>query len=270
MKINKMECINCNSCIPYCPVKAIKIKDEETYIDQELCVICGVCIRAGVCKTEAIYMPETPWPRSLAAAFSGGGFSYYLPGKRYNPDGSRRYDRIERKMGIPEMSFKEVNEKCANAGSRGTNEMKSNDRTDRFKEGEVGLACELGRPGIGFYFRDLEKVSMALAGAVEIEENNPVSFMLDLETGAIKDNYQEIRDVRALSAIVECKIPEEKTPEIFEKILEVAKEIDTVFSVDIINRCQGGRPTVKKILDEAGIDVRINGKTNIGLGRLVA
>ena len=28
-------------------------------------------------------------------------------------------------MSIPRMSFKEVNEKCANAGSRGTNEMKT-------------------------------------------------------------------------------------------------------------------------------------------------
>jgi hypothetical protein len=59
----------------------------------------------------------------------------------------------------------------------------------------------------------------------------------------------------------------ERTPEIYATIQEVAKEINTVFSLDLINKCRDGIPPLKKILDEAKIPVRINGKTNIGLGR---
>lgn len=166
------------------------------------------------------------------------------------------------------MSFKEIKEKQVGFGSRGTSEMKTNDRTGRFKAGEVGIACELGRPGVGFCFRDLEKVSVALAKmGVEFEPENPASVLLDLKTGKIKDTCKEIRDERALSAIIECKAPMERTPEIYAKLQEVAKELDTVFSLDLINKCRDGRPPLKKILDDSNIYVRFNGKTNIGLGR---
>ncbi len=221
-----------------------------------------------MCKVEALYFPETPWPRSIRAAFSGGGFSFFVPGKRYGPDGRRLYKRLEDKMPLPWMSFKEVKEKQVGFGSRGTSEMKTNDVTGRFRDGEVGIACELGRPGVGFCFKDLEKVSMALADVgVEFEPENPVSVFLDFETGKIKEEFKEIKEERALSAIIECKAQMERTPEIYATILEVAQEIDTVFSLDLINKCSDGTQPLKKILDEANIPVRINGKTNIGLGR---
>jgi hypothetical protein len=50
----------------------------------------------------------------------------------------------------------------------------------------------------------------------------------------------------------------------------VSKGIGTVFSVDIINRCDGGRIPFQSVLEEAGIEVAINGKTCIGLGRIPA
>jgi hypothetical protein len=49
--------------------------------------------------------------------------------------------------------------------------------------------------------------------------------------------------------------------------MEAAEAIDTVFTVNIISKCRDGEIPVKPILDEAGIKVRINGKTNVGLGR---
>ena len=178
------------------------MEDTEVDIDEQMCVDCGVCIRAGVCKVEALYFPETPWPRSIRAAFSGGGLSFFLPGKRYGQNGRRLYKRLEDKMPLPWMSFKEVKEKQVGFGSRGTSEMKTNDVTERFKDGEVGFACELGRPGIGFCFKDLEKVSIALADiGVHFEPENPVSVFLDLETGKIKEEFEEIREERALSLI---------------------------------------------------------------------
>lgn len=268
IRIDDSKCVKCRSCVPYCPVDAIQIKEEEVYIDEDLCVDCGVCIRSSVCKVEALYMPETPWPRSIRAAFSGGGLSFFLPGKRYGPDGRRLYARLEEKLPLPRMSFKEIKEKQVGFGSRGTPEMKTNDRTGRFKDGEVGIACELGRPGVGFCFKDLEKVSVALAGmGVEFEPENPVSVLLDLRTGKIKETFKEVSEEKALSAIIECKAPMEKTPEIYARLWEIGKELDTVFSLDLINKCRDGRPPLKKILDDSKIYVRINGKTNIGLGR---
>src|SRR4030042_3048487 len=129
--------------------------------------------------------------------------------------------------------------------------MKTNARTGRFKDGEVGIACELGRPGVGFCFRDLEKVSVALAKmGVQFEPENPVSVLLDLKTGKIKTEFKEIRDERALSAIIECKASMERTPKKNAKRQEVAGKLDTVFSLDIINKCRDGTPPLKKILDD--------------------
>jgi hypothetical protein len=114
----------------------------------------------------------------------------------------------------------------------------------------------------------LEKVSVALAKmGVQFEPENPVSVLLDLKTGKIKDAFKEIRDERALSAIIECKAPMERTPEIYAKLQKVAEKLDTVFSLDLINKCRDGAPPLKKILDDSNIRVSFNGKTNIGLGR---
>jgi len=277
IRIEQELCIQCKACIPYCPVEAIKDEGDAVKIDEGACVDCGVCIRSGACKVEAIYLPETPWPRAIRAMFSGGGLSFYPPGQRFKRDPKRpglerrRYDRLEKKMPLPRMDFDFVKNKRVGGGSRGTPEIKTNDRTGKFGYGEVGMACEMGRPGVSFCFRDVEKVASALAKAgVEFEPENPISLMLDTSTGILKDYYSDVRDERALSCIIEFKTTMERAPEIYGVLKDVAKEIDTVFSLDIINRCEDGRPPLKKILDDAGLVVRINGKTNIGLGRPLA
>jgi NAD-dependent dihydropyrimidine dehydrogenase PreA subunit len=279
MKIDSEQCSGCSRCIPYCPVGSIKKSDVGVFptsvIDQEGCVDCGVCIRSGVCKSEAIYLPETPWPRSIRAAFSGGGFSFGQGhfsgggasfGRGNNP--TRGYSRILDKIGLPKLTLKDIVEKRVGGGSRGTSEMKTNDVTGRFREGEVGIACELGRPGIGFCFKDLETVAVALIKCgVQLESQNPVTVFLDTSTGRIKDEFAEIRGERALSAIIECKAPIENAIEIYRVLQKVAEQIDTVFTLDFINKCQDGAIPLKTLLDDAGIHVRINGKTNVGLGR---
>lgn len=231
-------------------MRAIKKNDTDTSttatIDQDECVECGVCLRSGVCKTEAIYWPELKWPRAVRQAFSAVLIGYGAMRKA----GVRGYDRPD-------------------SGGRGTNEMKTNDVTGRYKDGEVGIAAELGRPCQGFYFRDLEKVTMAMSQlGAEFEPENPLTALLDEKTGRIK--HREVMNERAMSAIVEMKVGEEKAIEVLEELKKVAKEIDTVFTVDIINKCKDGTIPVKPILEEAGIRVRINGKTNIGLGRPLA
>ena len=55
--------------------------------------------------------------------------------------------------------------------------------------------------------------------------------------------------------------------EILDILKRVAEEIDTVFSVCVVNKCRGYEIPFKKALEEAGYIPRINGKTNVGLGR---
>jgi hypothetical protein len=144
--------------------------------------------------------------------------------------------------------------------------MKTNDITGRYGRGEVGIGAEFGRPCIGFYFRDVEKVAKRLAKlGVEFEHYNPLTMLLDKETGEIK--YKEVLNERAMSAILEVNAKQEQTIDIIETLIESSKEIDTVMSIDIINRCEGATIPVLKILEDQGIEIRINGKTNVGLGR---
>jgi len=243
MRIDSEKCVGCFRCIPYCPVGAIKRSGDIATIDQDECVECGTCLRAEVCKVNAIYWPELTWPRLVRQAFSAVVVGY---------------DAFAKAVGHPERS---------GGGGRGTEEMKTNDVTGRFKDGEVGIAVEMGRPQVGTYFRDLEKVAKVIAKmGAEFETENPVTVLLDTKTGELK--FPEIRDEKVLSAIIECKIKQEKAIALLKEIGNVSKEIDTVFSVDIINKCKNGIIPFKAELDEAGIKVRINGKTCIGLGRV--
>ncbi len=233
MRVDSEKCIGCDRCVPYCTVGAIESDGKTVFIDQEECVECGVCLRSDVCKVDAIYQPELSWPRILRAQFSD-------PTVRH-PTG---------------------------VAGRGTEEMKTNDVTGRFGRGEVGLAFEFGRPGIGATFKDVEKGTMALTGHVEFEPHNPVTLLINPETGRLKDDA--VREERVLSAIIECKTSQEKAVEVIEIMREAARDVDTVFSVDVVNKCVEGEIPVKKILGKAGIGVRINGKTCIGLGRPLA
>ena len=145
--------------------------------------------------------------------------------------------------------------------------MKTNDVTGRFRRGMAGIGVELGRPGVGTTFKDLQTVSMALARVgVEFEPNNPVSaLMVDKKTGKINE---EVLNETVLSAIIECKVEIARLKEVLETLKGVAPKIETVFSLDLISRvsADGTIPTVA-IAHEAGFSPRPNTKTNVGLGR---
>lgn len=237
MEVNSVKCNGCKLCQPYCPVGAIKTAEREgkpvSRIDQGECVECGACVRAGVCPKDAIYRPELKWPRTLREAFSN-------PLVRHPS------------TGVP---------------GRGTSEMKTNDRTGRFRRGEAGVAIEVGRPGIGATFRDIQTVSMALAQVgIEFESQNPVSaLMVDRETGKIDE---AVLDERVLSAIVEFKVENDRLESALKAVKELSTKIDTVFSVDLISRIypDGSIPTVP-IAKKMGFSPSPNTKTNLGLGR---
>jgi NAD-dependent dihydropyrimidine dehydrogenase PreA subunit len=235
MKIDEDACTGCEICHPYCPVGAIGAIEAEgvSWIIQDTCVECGVCLKADVCPTDAIYQPELEWPRSIRAAFSN-------PKARHPSTGG---------------------------GGRGTAEMKTNDVTGRYRRGFAGVGIEMGRPGISASFRDLQTVTMALSKVgVEFEQDNPVAAVIvDKKTGKVSD---EVLDERVLSAIIECKVETERLGELLKALREASTRIDTVCSVGLISRLgkDGSMPNVA-IAEEAGFTPRPNTKTNVGLGR---
>lgn len=230
------ECLLCSACVPYCPMGAISM-EYSGVINQDECLDCGVCQRAGVCPIDGLYQPNEPWPRSLRAAFS-------------NPLSIHPQTRIP---------------------GRGTEEMKTNEVTGRYRRGYAGIAIELGRPGTGTRFLDVQKVAQAIArlGDIEFEPKNPVTFlMVDKTMGTLNP---EVLAEKVLSAIVEFTVPLSRVPEVLGALRLVANEVDTVFSVDLISRVEpDGRVPTEALMTSLSIPISINGKTNVGLGRPLA
>jgi len=234
MKINKDKCIGCSLCITWCPCNAMSIVDKKADINFDECTECGVCLRAAVCPKDAIYQQPLEWPRAVRAIYS-------------DPL------NIHKETGL---------------AGRGTEEIKTNDVTNRFKRGEAGIAIEVGRPNIGTRLRELEKFSKALAAEkIVFEPRNPLSNLINPVTGELP---KEILDEKVISAIVEFAIPEEDIPKLLKLIHKVAKSIDTVASVDIAVRAaeDGTWPTIK-YLNAEGYFYRPNAKINVGLGKLL-
>lgn len=238
MKINEDKCTGCERCIPYCPVAAISIYPSMNKygkiakIDYDECVECSECKKSGICPVDAPETQPLEWPRTLRELWS-------------NPLGVFPWTGI---------------------GGRGTQEMKTNDITGRFKDQDVGFGIELGRPGIGARLSDVEKISVKLAKlGIHYEPDSPWTKIVDTISGRLK--YPDVGKEKVLSCIIEFIAPMEKTVDVWNTLMEAAEECDTVFTVNIISKCRDGVPILKPILDEAGIKVRINGKTNVGLGR---
>lgn len=235
MKIDREKCIACLECVDFCPMNCMSEGEASVEIDQEECVDCGVCLHAGVCPTDAIYMPEESlqYPRAIRAQFSDPGV--------WHPS--------------------------TNQGGRGTEEMKTNDVTGRFRRGEFGMALEFGRPGTGARMSDIEKVLRALIGMdVELETNNAVfAFLEEPLTGSVKP---EFRNEKVLSAILEFKIREEQLEEIVRQLRPVLAEVETVVSWGLASRfSEDGTLPVRGRLEALGVPARPNAKINMGMGR---
>jgi len=239
MLIDQEKCIGCEACHPYCTVGAIYSTkkagsgDLLSIIDQEECVECGVCFRAKICPTDAIYQQELKWPRSLRAVFS---------------------DPIT------------VHKETGIAG-RGTEEMKTNDVTGRIRYGQAGVAVELGRPGVGTRFKDVDIMAQAMAKAgANFEPKNPVTFlMVDKKTGKIREDV--LRE-KVLSAIIECVVPLDNLEKLLLAIKETAPKLETVFSLDLIGRVrESGEIETLPLAEKLGFTPRPNTKNNLGFGR---
>lgn len=242
MVIDQEKCIGCGICTVYCPADAIRLVTvdgkRKAEIDQDACLECGTCIRRRVvkCPREAIYeLPKEE--RSMGRQM-----------RRFFSDPSTAHPRT----GVP---------------GRGTEEVKTNDVTGRVCRGELGLCLEMGRPAVGTSVREIEKATMHLAKyGIVLEDCNPLTDLVeDLSTGKFKEEYLNERFV---SAIIEFRIPFERGEEILNVCRDIAKEIDTVFSMDMIT-CYDKDGTLPglELCRQMGIPVRDNCKVNIGIGR---
>ena len=233
MRINPEKCVGCMKCVPFCGSEAILEKEKKCSIDEQKCVECYVCFKSGICAFNAFEEIPLAWPRSLRHTFSSVGGTHKQTG----------------------------------TSGRGTAEMKTNDVTGRYQLGEVGFSVDVGRPGLGTTFHEVEKISMAIAEiGVEFEPLNPTTkLMVEGHPGRFRD---DIKTERILSCIIEFKTEEAKLISVINTLRDVAKTINTVFSVGCISRCKpDGTIPIKAALDEADIFFRPNGKVNIGLGR---
>jgi ferredoxin len=263
MEIDKQKCVGCGNCHAVCTMGAIYLEEDgKSAVNQDECVECNTCYRVlrnegyspwfvrairkvlslfhlgylaevDVCPTGALTPPQLEWPRNLRASFSDPTTIH--PG-----------------TGI---------------GGRGTEEIKSNDVTGRIRQGEAGVVVEMGRPGIGATFRQVETAAMAMARLEPFfEPQNPVTQLItDPKTGKMKE---EILEEKVMSAIIEMKIRQEKIPELLQALEKVQKEVDTVISVGISSRClSDGSVPHEEWVQKAGYSLSPNGKTNLGMGR---
>jgi len=263
MEIDKKKCVGCGNCHAVCTMGVIYLdEDGKSVVNQDECVECFTCYRVcrnegyqpwlvrtirkilplfrlgylgevDVCPTGALTPPQLEWPRSIRAVFSDPTTTH--PGTGV--------------MG------------------RGTDEIKTNDVTGRLRQGDVGFVIEMGRPGTGAWFRDIEKVAMAVAKLKpHFEKENPVTqLMVDTETGKMKE---EILNEKVLSAIVEIKTTLNKIPEFLQVLEDVQKGIETPISVGVASRClSNGSIPHEEWVKKAGYRLSPNGKSNIGLGR---
>src|SRR5215475_8742872 len=218
MHIDQQKCVACGNCVAVCPMGAISIDpvQNRAFVNTDECVECYTCFRGmsmeklnptfvrsvrrllklfrlrfdpepDVCPTSAITPDELAWPRIVRRAFS---------------------DPV-------------VTHESTGVHGRGTEEVKTNDVTNRVGIGEVGYVVEFGRPTIGVRFRDIEKMTMELAKlGIDFESRNPVTHMMtDKTTGKIRD---DILDEKILSAIVEFKTPMQMMASVLHQIEAVS------------------------------------------------
>jgi ferredoxin len=265
VKINPDKCVACGNCTYVCPMGAIYIDPaiHRATVNREECVECYACFNGlsqehlnptlvrlmrkvlqlirvrfdpepDVCPTAAFEPEELVWPRVVRRAFSDPRVPHESTG-------------IE---------------------GRGTEEVKTNDITGRVNVGEVGFTIELGRPGVGVWMREIQHMCWRLGAAgLSFETRNPItSLMTDVRSGTLRE---DILGEKLMSAIVEIKVPVERTEEIVRLVWEAEKELDTVVALGVGTRCgpDGEDHVLAPILERLGYKLE-RAKTNTGLGRI--
>jgi ferredoxin len=242
MTIDPGICRGCRECEPVCTTGALKWDEERLvcFIDDEVCVNCFNCYRNAPCR---------------------GGVAIIPP----NVDIMDKKTRLSMDLSNPLTEHP-----LTLMAGRGTEECKTNEITGRIRYGYAAVAVELGRPSITTDMREVQKISTALArlGYVTFADENPVTgLMKDKKTGELQE---WCLDTRALSAIIEIGIPEDRLEETLTTIRKVCdEELETVASVSCMQMVvqPGDKIPAIEIIEKLRLPHRPNGKTCIGLGR---
>jgi ferredoxin len=265
MTINPKKCVACGNCTYVCPMGAIYIDPviKRATINRTECVECYACYN-GLSQEHLNPMVV----RTMRKIFQKMRLRFdpepdVCPTAAFEPD-TLTWPRVVRRA----FSDPRVPHESTGIEGRGTEEVKTNDVSDRVMVGEVGFTIEFGRPGVGVWFRDIQKACWALAKAgVTFEKKNPItSLMSDVPTGTIK---ADVMGEKLMSAIIEIKVPVARTEEIVRLVWDIEKQVDTVVVLGVGTRCdeQGEENVVAPILERLGY-VLHRAKTNTGLGRI--
>ncbi|MBN1687264.1 MAG: 4Fe-4S binding protein, partial [Spirochaetales bacterium] len=262
MHTDKTKCIGCGNCVAVCPMEAIYIGDDGlSEINEDACVECHTCYNG--LSTEHLPQQPTRFIKQVLAFFK----LHFEPEPDICPTGALTPDELVWPR-ILRRAFSDplVPHESTGVGGRGTQEVKTNDVTNRVKEGEVGFAVEFGRPGVGAYFRDVDKVCQAIARLpVEFQPQNPLTaLMSDVATGQLRE---DVLNEKVMSCILEFKANETDLPEIMTAIEDEIEHLNTAVSLGVAVRCDAkGKDTVRSQLWKRGYDVW-RAKINMGLGR---
>lgn len=263
MRIDPEKCVACGNCVAICPMGAIVIdrNTRRAVVNADECVECYACFRGmsmerlnpmmvraarrllsyvrlrfdpepDVCPTSAIVPDELAWPRTVRRAFSDVTATHESTGIQ----------------------------------GRGTEEVKTNDVTNRLDVGRVGFTVELGRPGVGVRFRDVQHVTRRLAESdVAFEEKNPITnLMVDRATGALNP---DVLGEKVMSVIIEFTVWAAGTRDALRMLRKTASEISTVMAIGVSVRCdEEGKTDVEMVFAEEGFE-SLRAKTNLGMGR---
>ena len=238
MLINEDRCIGCGNCLSICPGACISLRGSKAVIDHDNCTECGLCYRLSICPADAFTREiELDTRRSVKMTLSD-------PLTEYSETGIT---------------------------GRGTEEMKTNDVTEKIGYGEVGICVDVGRPNVGTFLVDVETLVMALTPLLKekgswFEQDNPVtSFIQDRETGKF---FPEIMDIRVMSAIIEFRIPMDSLVRVVNLLEEESQNINTVFTIGVIEKIPETQDILSKtILERRGYRISERGKINLGLGK---
>jgi len=265
MRINPDKCVACGNCTYVCPVGAISVDPviNRATVNRDECVECYACYYG--LSTERL---NPVLVRTIRKLFQIARLRFdpepdICPTSAFEPE-NLQWPRVVRRA----FSDPRATHESTGVQGRGTEEVKTNDVTRRVKQGEVGFTIEFGRPGVGVWFRDIQKMTQALAKAnVPFEKKNPLTFLMsDVSTGTLKP---DILDEKVLSAIVEIRVTVDRTEQIIHLVHEVEKNIDSVVALGVGTRCDenGEEHVVAPILERLGYRLE-RAKTNTGLGRI--
>jgi ferredoxin len=265
MKINPNKCVACGNCTYVCPMGAIYVDPviNRATVNRDECVECYACFYG--LSTEHL---NPPFVRMIRKLLQIGRVRFdpepdVCPTSAFEPE-NLQWPRVIRRA----FSDPRATHESTGVQGRGTEEVKTNDVTGRVGWGEVGFTIEFGRPGVGVWIRDIQKMTRALAKAgVAFEKKNPFTLLMsDVSTGTLRE---DVLEEKVLSAIVEIKVKVERTEEIIELVRQVEKEIDTVIALGAGTRCDkdGNENVLAPILKRLGYKLE-RAKTNTGLGRI--